>query len=309
MKRNVIYLKEKEVVMFDNFSIVINDYKKEEFKNFLDNYVKKSPTIRGGWFQVDWRNFRIKYFPNQEKIKVSNSLHKWYNSEVIGIGEINYNDFTLLHVKEAISYLEVSLGRNASEMKLLGLFEYGININTNSIKPYDIIDRYTSIVTTSVNPFYAFYEKYNKPSSKFCSFSNYKIKAYDKSKEAGLTTSNIFRFEIVHHNSIKTRQIFGKKVVTLKDLGDVEIWDKCFNSLINSYNSIRMLGFPQSGVNDYAKMLCYSHPIIRKDYKSDLRKIKKDLKDTHDSFRDSENSPHFLIKKGLVDNYQKLITN
>ncbi len=295
--------------MFDNFSIIINDYSKEEFKNLVENYVKKSPVNKGDWFQVDWRNLRINYFPNQEKIKVSNSLHKWYNSEVVGIGEINFNDFTQLQVKEAISYLEKSLKRDASEMKLLGRFEYGININTSSIKPYDIIDRYSSIVTTSVNPFYAFYNKSGRPYSKFCSFTNYNVKAYDKSKEAGLTTSNIFRFEIVHHNSIKTKQVFGKNDVTLKDLENIEIWDKCYRSLIKSYGSIRMLGYPENGVDDYAKMLCYSHPIIRKDYKRDLRKIKKELKDTHDSFMNSENNPHFIIKKGLSDNYQKLKAN
>ena len=295
--------------MFDNFSVVIDDYKKEEFKNLLENHVKEAPIKRRNYFQVNWRNLRVKYFPNQRRIKISNSLHKWYNSEIVGIGEINYNDFTQSQVKEAIFHLEIAFNRNASEMRLLGLFEYGININTNSIRPYEIIDRYASIVTTYANPFYPFYSRYGKSYSKFCAFSTYKVKAYDKSKEAGLASSKIFRFEIVHHNAIKTRQIFGKRNVTLEDLRNIEIWDKCFNSLISSYNSIRMLGYPDNGIDDYAKMLCYSHPIIRKDYKSDLKKIRKELKDTHDSFMNSKGNPHSLIKIGLSNNYQKLITN
>lgn len=280
-----------------------------DFEKFIQNSVQNQPINKGQYFQTNWRNLRISYFPNQEKIKISNSLHKFFNAEILKYGLVNHNDFTKSNVCETIHLLEDVFDRSSSEMKLIGRFEYGLNINTNSIKPYDIIERYTSIVTTSVNPFYAFYNKQGKPYSKFCSFTNYNVKAYDKSKEAGLTSSNIFRFEIVHHTSTKTKQVFGKRNVTLEDLKSKIVWDKCFRTLVNSYNSIRMLGFPERGVSDYAKMLCYSHPLICKDYKDDLRKIKKELKEVHDATLNSIDNPHSIIKNGLINSYQKLITN
>ena len=295
--------------MWDNVSFTISNFRKSDFDNLIENHIKNSPIKRVNRFQVDWHNLRINYFQNEEKIKISNSFHKWYSSEILAIGLVNHNDFNLSQVRESINHLERVLGRKSSEMKLLGRFEYGININTHSVKPFDIIDRYISSVTTATNPFYAFYNKYGKPYSKFCSLTNYNIKAYDKSKEAGITNSNIFRFEIVHHNSIKTRHIFGKDDITLGDLADVEIWNKCFHFLIKSYDSIRMLGFPENGTTNYAKMLCHGHPIIRRDYKNELKKIKSELKNTHDRNINSEDNPHSFIKSGLINNYKKLITN
>ncbi len=70
-----------------------------------------------------------------------------------------------------------------------------------------------------------------------------------------------------------------------------------------------MLGFPENGAKNYAKMLCHSHPIIRKDYKSDLKKINRELKRVHDNNILSEENPHSFIKSELTSNYNKLITN
>ncbi len=296
--------------MFDNISFTIDNFEKEDFDNLIENYIQKQPNKRGEeWFQCNWANLRINYFPNQRKIKITNSLHKWYNSEILGIGLINHNDFKKSQVIESVNFLENAFNRPASEMRFLGRFEYGININTHSINPYDIIDRYISSITTSVNPFYAFYNKYGKPYSKFCSFTNYNIKAYDKSKEAGITNSNIFRFEIVHHNSIRTRKVFEKSNISMEDLTDDDIWEKCFSSILNCYNSIRVLGFPDCGTENYAKTLCYSYPTVRKDYKNYLKKHKNELKEAHDFVKNSENNPHFLIRDGLLNNFQKLILN
>lgn len=195
-KSQSYFQNKKGVNSLNKISVEINDFDKKEFNNFIENFIHYQPIKRGNeWYQCNWSNLRISYFPNQRKIKIMNSLHKFFNSEILGIGLINHNDFKKSQVIESVNFLENAFNRPASEIKLIGRFEYGININTYSINPYDIIERYISSVTTSVNPFYAFYNKYGKPYSKFCSFTNYNIKAYNKSKEAGITDSNIFRFE------------------------------------------------------------------------------------------------------------------
>ena len=99
----------------------------------------------------------------------------------------NDDDFTFSKVEATIKYLQVIFNRSISEMKLIGHFEYGVNINTGALKPFDaIIVRYQSIVTTATNPFYVFYNKSGKPYSKFCSFTHYTVKCYDKAKQMGL---------------------------------------------------------------------------------------------------------------------------
>lgn len=297
------------MAMFDFLSYQIENFEKRDFNRFIENYIQKSPLDKGDWFQTDWQNLRINYFPNQKKIKVSNSLHKWYNSEIVGLGTFNHNEFSFGQVNESINYLENAFNRSSKEMKLLGRFEFGLNINTQSVKPFDIIDRYQSIVTTATNSFNLMYNKYGKSTCKFCSFTHYTVKCYDKMKEMGVSGDNILRFEIVNHSSVKTKQVFGKKDVSLEDLLDKSIWENCHKSMINSYDSIRMLGFPCDGVSNYTKSLCYSFATLNKDYKRHLNKIIGELKVAHDTIKNSSSNPHSMVRDGLINNYQNLILN
>lgn len=294
--------------MFDNLGFVIENFRKKDFDCLIQNHVKNSPRNRGDWFQADWSNLRINYFPTYEKLKIQNSIHKFFSDKILSVGSVNHTDFSKNDVAETVAFLENACCRNSSEMKLVGRFEYGLNINTYDLKPFSIIDKYQSIVTTATNPFYAFYNKSGKPYAKFCPFTNYKVKAYDKGKEQQLSNRNILRYEMVHHNVLKTRQVFKKSDPNLFDLLNIEIWETCFENLLNSYNSIRMLSFPDDGVENYAKTLCYSLPAIRKDYKSHLRKFGTELKNAHEVMKKSPDNPHFVVTNGLVTGFQKLIS-
>lgn len=295
--------------MFDNISFEIENFEKKDFNNLIENYIQKQPNKRGEeWFQIDWQNLRINYFPNQKKIKVCNSIHKFYNSQIAGLGLVNHNDFTMNQVNETVNYLETAFNRSANEMKLLGRFEYGININTESVKPFDIIDRYQSIVTTATNSFNVMYLRNGKSTCKFCSFSHYTVKAYDKLKQMGVTGSNILRYELVHHSAIKTKQVFGKSNITVEDLIDTAIWDKCFRNIQNTYDSIRMIGFPSDGATLYAKTLCYSFSTLNKDYKHYLKKVMCELKVAHDTIKESSSNPHSMVRNKLTKNYQELVS-
>lgn len=295
--------------MFDNASFILEKFEKKDFNRLIEDFVQKNPLERVNWLQTDWQNLRINYYPNQKKIKVSNSLHKFYNSEIIGLGMYNHNEYTMSQVNETINYLENALNRSSNKMKILGRFEFGINVNTESVKPFDIIDRYQSLVTTATNSFNLMYNKTGKSTCKFCSFSHYTVKCYDKMKQMGVAGNNILRYEMVHHSSIRTREVFKKEDISLEDLLDNSIWNNCHNRLINSYDSIRMIGFPSDGLNNYVKSLCYSYSTLNKDYKLQLKNVMSELKKAHDMIKNSSTNPHSMVREGLVNNYQRLILN
>lgn len=294
--------------MYDSITFQIKEFSLEEFYYLTENCIREKPKSLGNRLQVDWKNLRINYFPKTRIIRVSNSLHKFYNSQILSLGIINSNDYTFENVSETVKYLESVFQRNCKEMKILGRFEYGFNIETGDYKPYaDIIERYQSVVTTATNPFHAFYNKSGKPYSKFCAFTHYTIKCYDKGKQSGLFGTNILRYEIVNHSAVKTKDLFEKDYISLADLTSKKIWNNCYCSIMKSFDSIRVLAFPSDGIELYTKTLCYSYSILNKDFKKSLKPIIPELKLLHDNLKESSSSPHSMIRKRIQEKYMNLI--
>lgn len=289
--------------MFDNISFQIENYSQADFQSLIENWILAEPKVRSNWLQVDWHNLRINYFPRQLLLKASNSLHKFFNAEILGIGEVNNDDFTFNKVVETIRYLQEAFKTSPDKMRLVGRFEYGVNISTADVKPFDIIDRYQSIVTTATNPFHAFYNPYGKPYGKFCAFTHYSVKCYDKGKQMGISGGNIFRYEIVHNSAIQTKKIFQKAIPTLNDLGDKTIWQRCYKFIRKTLESIRVLAFPQDGVDAYSKTLAYSFATLNRDFRKSLKQNFKLLVEAHDRVKYNSHSPHTLINKGIEDKF------
>ncbi|WP_159798883.1 hypothetical protein [Flavobacterium sp. MK4S-17] len=308
-KQDVFLKTGKEAVMYDSVTFQIEEFSPEEFNHLTEYCIQETPKPLGDRLQIDWGNLRINYFPKTSIIKVSNSLHKFYNGQILGLGAINSNDYTMSNLTETVEYLELAFQRDCNEMKILGRFEYGFNIVTGDYKPYaDIIERFQSVVTTATNPFNVFYNKSGKPYSKFCSFTHYTIKCYDKGKQSGLYGTNILRYEIVHKSSVKTKNVFGWKDISLADLLKKEIWDKCYTVIMKSFDSIRVLAFPSDGIEAYTKTLCYSYSMLNKDFKKNLKPMMAEFKLVHDNLKESSSSPHSLIRKKMKEKFEKLIT-
>ncbi|HBK82740.1 MAG TPA: hypothetical protein DDZ41_03950 [Flavobacterium sp.] len=299
--------------MFDGVSLEVRNFTHENFNQFLENIgqINNCNYSRGRKI-VFWSNLRVYYFSNENVLRIQNSLHKFYNSEINNFGLYNHDDFTYSKVEITINYIENKLNVSSNEIYLKGKFEYGLNIQTFKYNPFkDIIDRFQSIVTTATNPFYVLYNENGKPFLKFCSFNQYKIKIYDKGKQMELQSrSKIMRYEIVNHNSIKTKKVFNKSIITLNDLLDKEIWNRCFYQLLKSYNNIRVLPFPDEvSIGDYSKCLLYSSLIFKNDYYKVYKKNYKDLKLVHNSIKNNESGVYFLIRQKLEDNYRQLLLN
>ncbi|GAB3414869.1 hypothetical protein [Niabella aquatica] len=295
--------------MFDNVTFQIEKFTPDDFNRLVSDWVRQPVQSKNGWYRTDWCNLRINYYPNQNLIRVSNSIHKFYSEEISGLGLTNANDYSFLKVEETIKYFEAAFNRSASQMDLVGRLEYGLNIDTGAIKPFTIIDRYQSIVTTATNPFYVFYNKGGKPYSKFCSFTHYTIKCYDKGKQMGLYGTNLMRYEVVHHSSLRTKQVFGSKSVSVSDLFSIETWNKCFEIISTSYDNIRVIAFPDVDSIEYAKTLCYSLPLLSKDYKTQFQKISNELKKAHEKIKSAPDSLHTEVRNKLSNKYSELVAN
>jgi len=295
--------------MFDNISFEIHNYSQSDFETLVAKISCEVVVQRAAKFIVNWHNLRINYYPNVHIIKVTNSLHKFYNAEIAKLGAVNYNDFTRSQLIETVSYLEDMFDRKATEMKILGRFEYGLNIHTYDVKPFIIIDRYQSIVTTAKNPFYAQPNPYGKPYGKYCSFTEYTVKFYDKGKEGGVPTKNILRYEIVHHSILKSRAVLGKHQLTMADLIDEENWKKLFKMLEHTYDRIRMLPFKTDDIGEYTKILFYSSPTVSNDYKDAFKPIAQELENAHSRMIYDNSNPHSYLKENITKKMNYLLNN
>ena len=166
-----------------------------------------------------WANLRIEYYPNSEELWIRNSLHKFYNAVVrpIPIGQCNHNDFTVSNLIETIEYICKVLNRKPEDFELFGRFEFGVNINVSPYRPIeDIVSSYISHGTTSINRFHGHAKAKGKITGASAYAYEYRVKFYDKSKQAEIHPKGILRYEICNHRVGRLKKLLGISKVTLK---------------------------------------------------------------------------------------------
>ncbi len=296
--------------MFDSVSFKIENFQKGDFTHLLENYVCKEPKNFGNKFSVDWQNLRINFYPDARIVNVKNSLHKFFNREIQKNELENSDEFTRPNLIRTISFLEEGFSRKSEEMKLFGKLEYGLNIPTGTLRPYeDIISRYQSIVKNFTVPFYDFYNPLGKPYSKFCPFTHFTVKCYEKTKQMRVTKTNVMRYEIANKSLEEIRRLFQKENVTVADLKKRQIWINCLEKLLEIYDLIRVIPTEQDGEELYSQMLCYSNPLVRKDFKKNLAKHQNRLKMIHDDYKNNKNNVHSIVKQSIENQYLKFTSN
>lgn len=261
--------------MFDNISFRINNFSANRFERLIYHHLNVDFLNRDLSFgrdrhHIKWKNLRLEYYPNQKELWIKNSIHKFYNAQIANWGEYNHDDFTYSRFAEVVNYFCKVLECNAIDLKLFGRFEYGLNINLN-IRPFDIISRFDSIVTTSSNQFYTVENQSGKPFERICHFTDYAVKFYDKSRQSQIP-GKILRFEIANNKISETRKLFGKENLSLEDLLDKNNWEKCFNKLIKTYVSVRKTPMAKDLTpEEYAQIKAYTDPLFIKDHKVILK--------------------------------------
>lgn len=261
--------------MFDNISFKLNNFSRGRFDKLLSenigsNYVNRDLIYGKDRLHIRWKNLRVEYFPIQKELWIKNSIHKFHNAQILNWGEFNHDDYKYSSFKETVEYFCETLECKPSDLKLFGRFEYGLNINLK-VNPFEIINRFESIVTTASNPFYTVSNPNGKPFERICHFTDYSVKFYDKSKQAQID-GKILRFEIANNKISETRKLFEKENLSLEDLLDINNWNKCFFKLLNTYKLVRKIPLAENlTADEYASIKAYTDPLFMKDHKTILK--------------------------------------
>lgn len=148
-------------------------------------------------------------------------------------------------MKEVAKYLSMIFERPTHDFLLSTPIEVGVNIDIVGLTPFEVISRYQSYLAGSSNNAFHTIEPIGKgkPIMRKCFFSDYRIKFYDKSKQAKLIGQNILRYELVFNQLRKVRAILGRQSLTLETLCERETWT-CFGLyLVKVYKSIKKTPF------------------------------------------------------------------
>lgn len=302
--------------MIDNIQIR-TQFSDQDFKKMVAKLSLNVP-INSDKVKFDWENLRFTYYPNISKLIVTNSLHKFYNlvyNETVK-SAINHNDFTIQNFYTVVDFLaEYLFEKSFQELFISSRFEFGLNIDTENYKPFDIISKYQSISSTHINEFYTVAPKQGKPIQRNCNFSDYYYKGYCKSTQANIVNANILRFEIVVTELRKLRHILKVEDITIADLVKLENWCNMFNFLIDTYDSIRKIPDIKNqslSLEEINAIYSYCNKMKRSDIqKSTTRyyfeQLNKNFKTIYEKLNESENNYHNIVKVKMIQTFNRLI--
>ena len=246
------------------------EYLKIKMDAFFDSHpnIKVTQPNESQRLYFWWENMRMDYFIPSQKLRMSNSIHKLWNIAVNpnGVGNHNYNDFTVSDVKNTIEFICKEFGIEANEFEVIGRLEYGVNLNICPLDPYrDMISYYVAQKSKHPKIYGTFFNRENKVIGASANFGLYRVKFYDKSTQSKLATKGIVRYEIVNLKNRRSKDLIGKKCVTLEDLTKVSNYLIFKEDLIRQYDSI--LKLPHLSDSPTKQMILnvleYAHPLLK----------------------------------------------
>ncbi len=254
--------------MYDNVKLFVFNFTLEEFEELKVLLSKDSIIDRHQSESFDLGNLRFNYYPNQQKLRIRNSLHKFYNGLLQGLDYTNSTVFKYEQFTEVVEYLCSILKRKSKEIIVGGDTEFGVNIYLpNNFNIMNIISRYEYYKSTSVNPFTVDKPYRGKPYQVSCALSNFRMKFYHKTKQENITNNlyNILRFEIVVHNIRMLRQILllqCPNTITLEDLVEYDNWCALANFLEEIYEYIVKKPILKPGTQTHLGQLTLIHTLL-----------------------------------------------
>jgi len=266
--------------------------------------------------KFDYANLRVVYYPNSNKITLSNSLHKYYNLEFTELRTAtNHDDFTFSKFNTVADFLsEFVLEKALTDINISSRFEFGLNLQTDLINPFDLICKYQSIASTHINEFFTVAPRRGKPIQRNCHYSDYYVKGYSKSMQAGIPDKNILRLEIVVNELRKLRSILGVEDVSLATIADLQSWNNMFRYLINTYDSIKKIPELNSSpisIEEMNAIYSYCNKLKRNDIKQSttryyFEQLNKGFKAVYDKYNSSPENYHNVIRQQMFETYARL---
>ncbi len=252
-------------------------------------------------FQGELRNLRIYFFPISNKLRITNSLHKYAHG-------CNYTDFKLSEFKNTIEELSDFFHENLFEGDVKS-FEIGCNI----IVP-DANASWKRLASYKANPFKAIVS-YGLPYGASCFHKQYTSKIYNKSVETKKTKQeigafplpeNIIRWEVIYR---RLAALHNRKtpipIYKVRDLIDIEKMQYLCDDVVSKYNdSIKVCSPNLNGLSlkqitalgrignaDISSIMKENHPDT---YKCDRNIYNKIIKQAQ---MDAENDGKLIQKK------------
>jgi len=149
-----------------------------------------------------------------------------------------------------------------------------------------------------------------------CFMSDYRLKLYDKSQQAGINDMGLLRYEIVYTELRKVRKMLSMPkfdMVTLKDLIDLNNWNKLFNGMITMYDAIKKIPLitDEYPVSDINRIYGYCNKLMADDIKRNMNlntvdKMRAASKLIYNKYDLSSNNYHQVVRQKLINKYNSL---
>jgi hypothetical protein len=299
--------------MLDNVGLELSSVRMEEYNQIIKNLQVERPEDSEKMI-VKWNGMHISYYPNILKLTIANSLHKLYNLLFNDLRDNNTNDFHLADCNALTECLSaIYFNRSPKEFRVCGGLEFGMNINTGEIKPFDIVKRWLSYNGKEI---YASLPRKGIPIQKMSCHSDYRIKGYNKSMQSGiygLCKSNIFRYEIVVHQPRKIRQIMGlegNSFISLDEINQHNTWVSFYKHLMSTYDKICKAPLLKEGIaeEDLNLLHGYIYPLMAEDRKltmskSSYNKWRAKAKNVYIKYDTNELNVHNFVRKKLEQKF------
>lgn len=156
-----------------------------------------------------------------------------------------------------------------------------------------------------------------KPIQRMCYLSDYKLKFYDKSKQAEIADQDLLRYEIIFTELRKIRQVLGFQIsdpLSLLTLNDSEVWSKFFKNLIQTYDAIRKIPLikGQISIPDIAEIHGYCNKIMADDIKMNMnvhsfKKKRSEMSKIYEFYNSRVDNYHLVVRDKLITKYNSLV--
>jgi hypothetical protein len=157
-----------------------------------------------------------------------------------------------------------------------------------------------------------------KPIQRMCYLSDYKLKGYDKSKQAEVAIKeDLLRYEVIYTELRKIRKILGFSKtddISLLTLNDQHIWHKLFIDIIKMYDAIKKIPLIPDAypLEDIFKVNAYCSKIMADDIRRTMNintynKLRASFKDVYNHYDQLPSNYHQVVRKKLVSKYNSLI--
>jgi len=186
---------------------------------------ERTGEVRDGVYEGKFHNMEFLIYPSG-RVLIKGSIHKYFNC-LMGLGNQNYNDFTLIDVQFVLNDLQDRFGIDIENARLENL-EFGLNLTT-PFCPSLFLDTLVSYKNHSLN----IMRVKGQGKGREVYLQRYAMKFYNKGLHQG-QKENILRIE----RKVYKMDSIGRGIIYLADLLDADFANHCFNILMESLNNL-----------------------------------------------------------------------